>query len=37
MIAPDVEMLREVLLTQMHLHRLPRSPGDDEVIVESWM
>ena len=37
MLAPDVEMLREMLLTQMHLHRVPRSEGDDPKIVETWI
>lgn len=37
MVAPNLEVLREILLAQMHLARLPRSEGDDPVIVETWI
>lgn len=36
-IAPDLGMLRELLLTQIHLQPIPRSPSDDPKIVETWL
>ena len=37
MLANDVEIIREILLVQMHLHRLPRNENDDPKIVETWI
>jgi hypothetical protein len=37
LLANDIEVLREILLAQMHLHRLPRSESDDPKIVETWI
>ena len=35
MLSPDLERLRQQL--PMHLHRIPRSEGDDPKIVETWL
>jgi hypothetical protein len=35
--ASELEVLRTMLLTELGLTPIPRSPGDDPVIVETWM
>jgi len=35
--APELETLREIMLTQMGKTCLPRNPTDDPVIIESWV
>jgi hypothetical protein len=36
-IAESLEVLRETLEFELHLSCLDRSPGDDPVIVETWL
>jgi hypothetical protein len=36
-VAQTLEVLREILLVDMHLHRIERHPDDDEKIVETWL
>jgi hypothetical protein len=35
--SPDLEILRHILLVDLHLTVLPRSPEDDPNIVETWV
>ena len=36
-VMPDLEMIRHVMIAELHLTCLPREPGDDPRIVESWV
>lgn len=36
-IAPNLDLLRDILGMEMHLTPLPRSAGDDAKIVETWI
>jgi hypothetical protein len=36
-VAPDLQMLRDILEFEMHLTCLARSPEDDQKIVETWL
>ena len=36
-VAPDLETLRRIFLTEMHLTCLARHPADDPKIVECWL
>ena len=36
-VASDLELIRYVMIKKMHLTHLPREPGDDPKIVESWI
>lgn len=36
-VSRDIETIRDMLRIEMHLTPIARSPGDDPVIVETWI
>ena len=36
-IVPNLQMMWQIMVMQLHLTRLPRNEGDDPKIVETWM